>query len=620
MSKEQEKKARSQPTKGLQSVQEQCQVGCRPQQAVLPGSRSQDLSLRGIHLPPLPRLESAQASGRRRAQADRLELRQALPRSSGSGDGRQPLAALPPLPWQPMPLTAAPQNAATAQGQVPTWSTLPAAASRSSPRGRAAAVGATASELAVPHLQGNRQHQDTTARAEGWQADVQVPAPPLKPAMQTPKSLRLAYRRRPVATRPGPCRKPARPGQRAATSTVGRPARATQVLAPKAGSSPAHQARPAPIAQEDTRDAVKASASRSLAAEQAADDGANAAGTSQATQGAKGSEERARSVKRGGMFLPCCLCSSTCSGALMDEQEEGGDAVERDAVAVTATDPGSTSFGEAEAQPPSSPVPGNLEHEVDRLELRNALTHSSIPGEGRQPLPTCGPSLHVPASPLKHAHATHKFFNLAYYRRRQVATRPGPCQKPAGPRQRAATSTVGRPARATQVLAPKAGSSPAHQARPAPSAQEGTQDAVKASASHSLAAEQAADDGANAAGTPQAVQSAKNTEDRAWSGKRGGMFLPCCLCTSTCNGLLMDEQEEEEDSPVAEAAKSPVSTPSGEAQSWPPASAVPAAPRREGHLAPTPALLPEEVPSWDTDSFVLRDQWEDTPEQRKTQE
>jgi len=170
------------------------------------------------------------------------------------------------------------------------------------------------------------------------------------------------------------------------------------------------------------------------------------------------------------------------------------------------------------------------------------------------------------------------------------------------------------------VLAPKAGSSPAHQARPAPSAQEGTRDAVKASASRSLAAEQAADDGANAAGTPQAVQSAKNTEDRAWSSKRGGMFLPCCLCTSTCNGLLMDEQEEEEDSPVAEATKSPVSTPSGEAQSWPPASAVPAAPRREGHLAPTPALLPEEVPSWDTDSFVLRDQWEDTPEQRKTQE
>lgn len=142
-------------------------------------------------------------------QADRLELRQALPRSSGSGDGRQPLAALPPLPWQPMPLTAAPQNAATAQGQVPTWSTLPAAASRSSPRGRAATVGATASELAVPHLQGNRQHQDTATRAEGWQADLQVPEPPLKPANETPKYLRLAYWRRPVATRSGHCQKPA---------------------------------------------------------------------------------------------------------------------------------------------------------------------------------------------------------------------------------------------------------------------------------------------------------------------------------------------------------------------------------------------------------------------------
>ena len=217
--------------------------------------------------------------------------------------------------------------------------------------------------------------------------------------------------------------------------------------------------------------------------------------------------------------------------------------------------------------------------QVDRLELRNALTHSSIPGEGRQPLPTCGPSLHVPASPLKHAHATHKFFDLAYYRRRQVATRPGPCQKPAGPRQRAATSTVGRPARATQVLAPKAGSSPAHQARPAPIAQEDTRDAVKASASRSLAAEQAADDGANAAGTPQAVQSAKNTEDRAWSGKRGGMFLPCCLCSSTCSGALMDEQEEGGDAverdAVAVTATDPGSTSFGEAEAQPPSSPVP---------------------------------------------
>ncbi|POI26537.1 hypothetical protein CIB84_009713 [Bambusicola thoracicus] len=303
----------------------------------------------------------------------------------------------------------------------------------------------------------------------------------------------------------------------------------------------------------------------------------------------------------------------------MDKQEEGGDAAERDAVAVAAKDPVSTSFSEAEARPPSSPVPGNLEHEVDRLELRNTLTHSSVPGEGRQPLPTRGPSLHVPAPPLKPAHATHKFFNLAY-QRRLVATRPGPCQKPARPEQRAPTRTATIPARATQVLAPKAGYGPKDQTRPAPSAQEGTRDAVKASASHSLAAEQAADDGATAAGTPQARLGAKNTEGRARSGRRGGIFLPCWLCTSTCNGLLMDEQEEGKDSPAAEAAKGPVGTPSGEAQSWSPASAVSAGPRREGHFAPTPALLPKDVLSWDTDSFFLRDHWKDPPEQRNTQE
>ena len=71
------------------------QVGCRPQQAVLPGSRSQDLSLRGIHLPPLPRLESAQASGRRRAQvgspretgtSSRVRAAANLPVAAASGD------------------------------------------------------------------------------------------------------------------------------------------------------------------------------------------------------------------------------------------------------------------------------------------------------------------------------------------------------------------------------------------------------------------------------------------------------------------------------------------------------------------------------------------------------
>jgi len=65
------------------------------------------------------------------------------------------------------------------------------------------------SAVYVPCLQGNRQHQDTATRAEGWQADLQVPEPPLKPANETPKYLRLAYWRRPVATRSGHCQKPA---------------------------------------------------------------------------------------------------------------------------------------------------------------------------------------------------------------------------------------------------------------------------------------------------------------------------------------------------------------------------------------------------------------------------
>ncbi|XP_031458230.1 uncharacterized protein LOC116234647 isoform X2 [Phasianus colchicus] len=361
MPKEQEK-ARSQPNKGLLSVQEQRQVGRRPQQAVQPGSRSRDVSLREIHLPPLAHLESAQASGSRRAQADRPELRQAVPRSSGSGVGRQPLPALPPLRRQAMPLTAAPQNA-------PTLSTLPAAAPRNSPTGRAGAVGATSGGLPVLSLRGNPQHHDTAARDEGSQTDLCLPQLPVEPARKTPKSLRLAYRRRPIATRPGRWQKPAWPTQRAPTSTVRTPAQTTQVPAPKAGKRPKEETRPAPGAEEGTRDADRVSSSCSLAAEQTADDGAKAAGASQAVLGAKVAEERPRSVKRRGIFLPCCLCTSICSDVLMDEQEEGKGTAERDAVAVAAKDPVSTSFGEAQARPPASPVPGKLQHGVSKMRV-----------------------------------------------------------------------------------------------------------------------------------------------------------------------------------------------------------------------------------------------------------
>ncbi|XP_015705417.1 translation initiation factor IF-2-like [Coturnix japonica] len=414
MAKEQDQKAHSQAEKGLPSVREQRQVGRRPQQAVLPGSQSQDSVVRGIQLPPVPHPERSQASGSRRAQADRPELNQGLPNGNGSGEGRQPLPALPPLPRRALSLPAAPQNAATARGRVQTLSTLPPIASRSFPRGRAAsAVGATTSRVAVPGLQDNPQHQSTAARAKGWQADLSVPALPLRPAEKTPKSLRLAYRIRPAARRSGPWLKPAQHRQRAPTSTVRTPARRTQVLAPKARKVPENETRPDASAQEDSGDADRVSTSRSLeaeqsaekeaeqaaqkeaeqaaekaaekaaeqaavkeavkeaeqAAEQAADDGAKGAGTSHAMLDAEDSKERARSAKRRDRFLPCCLCCSICSSVGKDEKEEGKDTAGRDTVAVAGKEPVSTSFPGVEALPPASSVPGNLQHDVSKMQV-----------------------------------------------------------------------------------------------------------------------------------------------------------------------------------------------------------------------------------------------------------
>ncbi|XP_072216528.1 uncharacterized protein [Excalfactoria chinensis] len=521
----------------------------------------------------------ARGSGSRRAQADRPELGQGLPRGNGSGEGRRTLSALPPLPLRAVPLTAAPRNAATAGGQVPRLPTLPPVASGSFPRGRAGAVGAATSRVAVPGL-------------EGWQADLSVPALPLKPAERTRKCLDLTYWMRLGASRPGPWMKPAGPGQRASTSTVRTPLATTQVLVPEAEKDPEDEKQPAASAQEGTGDADRVSTSRSLAAEQAADDGAEGAGTSQADRvstshslaaekaaddgaegavdsqadrvstsrylaaeqaaddGAEGagtseaildaedSKERACSARRGGRFLPYCLCCSTCSAVETDEQEEGKDTAERDHVAVAGKEPVSTSFPGAEALPPASPEPENLQHEVDGLELEDTFTHSDVSGEGSQPQPTCGPSMYVPEPPLKPAHATRKFYNLAH-RRHPIAT--GPCQKPTSTRQRAATSTEETAAQAAQVLTPQAGSSPTDQTPPAPSAQEGTGDAVSAPASHSLEAEQAAEDGARAAGTPQDMLDNKDDEEGTLSGMTGDT-MSYCLCCSTCNSL-MDEDE-----------------------------------------------------------------------------
>ncbi|XP_032297404.1 translation initiation factor IF-2-like isoform X1 [Coturnix japonica] len=255
---------------------------------------------------------------------------------------------------------------------------------------------------------------------------------------------------RPAAIRSGPWLKRTRPGRCAPTSTVRPSARTTQVLALKAGKGPEEETQPAASAQEGTEDADRISTSCSLAAEQAAeqeaeqeaeqaaeqaaeqeaeqaseqaaDDGAKGAGTSQAMLDAKSSKERARSTRKGGSFLPCCLSSSTSSAVLTDQQEEKKDIAERDTVAVAGKEPVSTSLPGAESLPPASPVPGNLQRKVDSLEIGDTVSHSSISGEGREPLPTCGTSLDVPAHLLKPAHATHKYYNLTSIRR-PVATR-----------------------------------------------------------------------------------------------------------------------------------------------------------------------------------------------------
>ncbi|XP_021252309.1 fibrous sheath CABYR-binding protein-like isoform X2 [Numida meleagris] len=505
MPKEEKKKNHSQPDKGLLSMQECRQVGRRPHQAVPPGSWNQESSLREVQQPSLSHLESAHAS------ADRKKLRQALPHSSHSREARQPLSTLPSLPRQAMPLAAAPQHAAAAKTHVPKLPALQAPASMRSPRGR--------DHELIPCPQGNAQQHDMAARTESWEADRLVPVPPLKPAHATPKSLRLAYQRRPVAARPKPSQKPAGPKQDAPTSSLGTPTRSAQVLTIKAESGPTDKMPPDPSAEGGTRDADGAPTSRSEATQQAAEDGAKAAGISESTLGAKDTEKSPRFRKKLRKFMSC----SRCKIRYLPLEVERRDVTARHAATQTDEVPVRTPSGEAEARPAASGVAVSSQHEADSLELRQALPFSSDYRKERQS--TCGESLLVPAPPLQPAHATPKSLRLAY-RRRPVAARPKLSQKLAGPKQDTPTDTLGTPTRSAQVLTVKADESGlADTMRPDPSAEEGTRDIKGAPTSPCLAVQGQEDDGAKAASTSQGIPSAEDIEQ---------MLLSSCLCLSIC--------------------------------------------------------------------------------------
>ena len=203
---------------------------------------------------------------------------------------------------------AATRHAAAAQAGVPKLPALQAPSSMRSPRGGDHASKATACRLPAlaPCPRGNAQQQDMAAGAESWEGDTLVPRLPLQPARPTPKSLRLANWRQPVSARPKPSHKPAGPQQGTTTCTLKTPT--APVLAPEATSGPADEMEPDPSAQEGTGDVDEAPASHSLAAQQAADDGAKGAGTSPSVPGARDIKERPRSFMSVRLLLSCSLC------------------------------------------------------------------------------------------------------------------------------------------------------------------------------------------------------------------------------------------------------------------------------------------------------------------------
>ena len=276
---------------------------------------------------------------------------------------------------------AATRHAAAAQAGVPKLPALQAPSSMRSPRGGDHASKATACRLPAlaPCPRGNAQQQDMAAGAESWEGDTLVPRLPLQPARPTPKSLRLANWRQPVSARPKPSHKPAGPQQGTTTCTLGTPT--APVLAPEAASGPADETRPGPSAQEGRRDADGAPSSRSLAAQQAADDGAKAGGISWGMLVAKDTEERVRSWMREHMLLSCCLCASR-SVVLVDVEEERKDSRKRDAAAEAAEVPVRTPSGEAEAQPPASAVAASPQHEVSKVQVVVGSRHEMEAGSG----------------------------------------------------------------------------------------------------------------------------------------------------------------------------------------------------------------------------------------------
>ncbi|XP_015716960.1 proteoglycan 4-like [Coturnix japonica] len=375
-----------------------------------------------------------------------------------------------------MPLAAAPRHAAAAHTELPRLTTRLTPASMRSASGSDRAMGSTACRLLVlvPRPQGSGQQQAMAARAENRQADLLVPTSPFQPAHRTPKLLRLAKLRlpvttmpkiqqKPVATRPRPCRKPASPRQSAPTSTEETPASPAPVLVHEAGSGPADKMQPDPSVQEETRDADGASASCSTPPQQASDDDAEA--TCYFSWGmlvSRDTEERVRAWIIQHMFLTCLLCTST-DVTVLDVQEVKNETSERDT---------------------ASP-----QNEADRLELTEALPHASVSSEGRQPQSTCGASCFGPAPPVHRAKASQKSTVLAS-RRRPVAARPKPIQKAAGPQQGAPSHTLLAPRTTAQVQVPEAGSGPADNMPPGPSAQEGRRDCEEAPTSDSHTAQQ----------------------------------------------------------------------------------------------------------------------------------
>ncbi|OXB58945.1 hypothetical protein ASZ78_001969 [Callipepla squamata] len=266
-----------------------------------------------------------------------------------------------------------------------------------SPRASDRTQRSTASRLPelVPCPQGSAQTRDDVAeRAENQEARTLVPVLPFLPVHATPKSLRLAYRRRPVADKPKPCQKRARPKKAAPTSTLATP-RTAKVPAPKAESDPAEKTQPDPSAQKATADDDGAPTSCSQAAQPAADHGAKEDGTPESTPAAKDAvEPPPPRFFRLLAVLSCSLCKAAC------EQRKGKDPVQRDAAVQLAKVPVRTPSDKAEAQPPASAMAASPQHKVSKVNVVgngvNGGTVWNVHGEAWQDEPCCsGPAARV---------------------------------------------------------------------------------------------------------------------------------------------------------------------------------------------------------------------------------